>query len=599
MAGITTATTPGLMTTETELLAAEEELFQRFGMSPNQAFVRFLVLFCIGTVAVLLLSLPYVELFVVYAYEGDHTACSWFLAGRATLSGIISLFTSNVIGAIADRVGRKPFFLISQIAGGIIVGVHAFAAENPSFLVMWGWVSAVFGFVSAMFFIVSMGYLKDCVPHSIFNDIDVPCAPNGARRWTSIKQFKALAVSGIVCGVCAAILVFILEEVFKTTGLQISVGLAGGLWSVASIYTYFFIPETVDPVYRKANTVTDYFKSGEWRNDANPFRNIGYAIKQGFAIRIYMLWVFIVSLSNSTSSLAVQYILVRWGMTTQYLALYAILLVLSSLFFLSFSTPILRSLGEAPVSIYSQLLGGAYRFGGGIIGSLFWIANPVGVGVLLWAPLWGSCSVGLLVANSVPQRLADYNAQATISAALWGVSSLGDACLRFLNTGLFVYGLNHTKLTDYTVHKDCSNDDELRSHCLDAYTTSNASVACDIIVASNCHCVWKAEHCRDMPNLFEAQGSSFDILSLPWFVTGVLSIGGSFLWIYFVLKTSPFARAAERRDVEVLKWKEKRVGMPEIKSVEDSLGELGTDGVNVTDNLHGDNLQGVDDEQHG
>jgi MFS family permease len=259
---------------EKDLEKAEEELSARFGISPDVAVRRGVTLFCIFFFGVPFWLLNLVELFVKFGFNGDHSKTAWFLATRMTANGLVRALTDNVFGKISDRLGRKPFFLLSTFVGGFVIFFHAIAARDPILLRAWGWISIMLDVFSGLFGVALAGYLKDCVPHQLFNQVNAGPNNKGEKRWTAITQTKLVAMGGMLTFVLGSIcMVGVLRQYGATQGLKLNMAIGGIICWIAGIYCIILVPETVDPTYRRANSLRSYIFSGHWIEDANPIRN--------------------------------------------------------------------------------------------------------------------------------------------------------------------------------------------------------------------------------------------------------------------------------------------------------------------------------------
>jgi MFS family permease len=508
-----------------------------------------------------------------------------------TVNGVVRAFTDNVFGKISDRLGRKPFFLVSTFVGGFVIFFHSIAAEKPMLLRAWGWTSIGLDIFSGLFGVALAGYLKDCIPHQLFNQVDAGSNMQGERRWTAITQAKVVTMGGMVVFVFGAICMLAVLKVFGgTEGLKLNMAIGGVICWIAGIYCLFMVPETVDPTYSRANSLRSYLGSANWIEDANPFRNFqqvyrsqldgGNESRSSRCVKVYLLWSLLVSMQAENASVTVQYVMYRYGMNSFWIGIILIIGVAVSLVVLLFAEPLIRMFGELFHSKHNQIMIG-------FLGSLAWCLNPCGGFWLAWSAIVGTSAVGALVITTMPQRLVDYHAQATMAASLHSLKSLAQACVRLPITALFSYGIKHTNLTDYTLHTDCTDEARLRAHCagnaqfgvLGGGNSANGTF-CDIVDDEGCWCSWESIECPAMPPLFEAQGGAFDVLASVYMGTGLLGVAATLVWMYFACALDPLGEMETRRVTEIAKWKGALRGSGEKeglgeKEVEQEEGEGG------------------------
>jgi hypothetical protein len=278
-----------------------------------------------------------------------------------------------------------------------------------------------------------------------------------------------------------------------------------------------------------------------------------------------------VAMVAENASVTVQYLMYRYGMNSFWVGILLIVGFSVSLLVLLFAEPLIRLFGELTHSTHSVVVIG-------VLSSCAWVLNPYGGVWLGWSAIVGTTAIGQLVIATMPQRLVDYHAQATVAASLHSIKGVAQACVRLPITALFSYGIQHSNLTDYTLHVDCSDELLLRSHC-DGHSqhrllvisggamndSSNATLsgsnaalngtACDIMSDDGCVCPWKSVECPEMPPLFAAQGGPFDALASVYIGTGVIGIASAAVWFYLVCKLDPVGEMEERRVSEISKWK--------------------------------------------
>lgn len=531
-------------------------------MSSGTALFRSMVLLAFMACGFGCWILSTVELYLKYAFDGDQAACALYLAYRATANGGVRIFTNNIAGKMSDRLGRKPFFLLSAFMGSLALIMHAPAAKG-GWLKIWGWIVIVIDVFSGMFGQAFYGYLKDIVPDQTFNDIDSKDRSKGGqntgdgrRHWGSFETEALNAVVGtsfFVLGVVISIVVLAVGGPNDGLWLNFIVGgafvLAGGVWTI------FMIPESIDPNARSASSVREYFSSGEWRKDANPLQNIGDVLKQGWLVKVWLACFVFMGLSDAVASISVQYLYFRYGATSITVGFLFVVGIVATLLGYCCSVPCAKGIGETPFAMYRIVVPV------GIGGCIFMICNNTLVGYVPWAIVVGIGGVGQIVMGSWTRRMVPYNMQATTAAVFISVGNLSTLCLRVVYALLFIHGLETTDLPDLSRAQACDDhESDLLKWCeadggmsksfpcygaaceqkgADVlYESSQAfvndgwaltNVTCDVNAFEAegeewCACPFKMAKCPKAPPMTQSQGGAGDIISAPFFLSGSLSV---------------------------------------------------------------------------
>jgi hypothetical protein len=282
---------------------------------------------------------------------------------------------------------------------------------------------------------------------------------------------------------------------------------------------------------------SEYVKSGQWKQDANPLANFRLALKQGVVLRVYMAFVLLTSLSNASGSVTVQYLLFRFGLGSKELGVLVFVAVLAAAPLLCCMKALVQCCGQMRLAMYAQVVTA-------VGGAVFWVANPVPLFIFVWAAIVGSTVVGGILISTFSQRLVSYHQQATVAAAISSLQSLSSAIVRIPITAAYAYGLHHTNLTDYTRDTACDRNSNTRKAAMAEMNISVTNTT-ELLAHFNC---------PKAPPLREAQGGVCDILTLPLIVAGGLGIASFCTFCYFA-HLKPLDEMDRRNNEEVAAWK--------------------------------------------
>jgi hypothetical protein len=163
----------------------EDLLEKRFGMSSNEAMKRLFVVLMLVTAGTLIWVLTAVELLLVLTFNDSHSDLAWYLAIQSTVGSFLSFFFYNIYGAVSDRVGRKPFILITCFGAGVTALMWGLFEGNT--LLVFAIIAALVSVVTSSFPIITLGYFKDCVPHQAFNRVRVDEPKSKSRTSPATK----------------------------------------------------------------------------------------------------------------------------------------------------------------------------------------------------------------------------------------------------------------------------------------------------------------------------------------------------------------------------------------------------------------------------
>lgn len=319
---------------------------------------------------------------------------SWYLAVQSTVGAFISFFFYNIYGAVSDRVGRKPFILITCFGAGITASMWGLFEGTT--LLVFAIVAALVSVVTSSFPIVTLGYFKDCVPHQAFNKVradsihrNTGVAPSGSptarstnsqvkdkkNSYTAIAQQKWLVIwFGIGTGLGLLCQQVIMASFDDPTNLKVCMLCCGVLYIIGGFYTWFYVPETVNPDLRVASSLGDYFSKGLWRQDCRFVENLKKVLNQSASLRVYALWFVFEQCGQSLHTLVLaQYILYRFGMGSAFLGSMGAISFLSGIVSLLCAEYVIELFGQLTLTLIPVILGDGLGLSLGLVGTLLYV----------------------------------------------------------------------------------------------------------------------------------------------------------------------------------------------------------------------------------
>lgn len=345
------------------------------------------------------------------------------------------------------------------------------------------------------------------------------------------------------------------------------------------------MPESINPKVARDSSIKNYFFTGEWLADANPFANIQDVLGQGSIVKWWFGFLIFSQLSDAVAFISGQYVFYRFGFTSMDLVYLFLVGLLVALICFCASITCIKRFGE-------HFHAGWRTFVLNIVAAIFFTCNTYGITYFCWAAIAASATIGVIIQNSWTRRLVDYQLQATAASMVISCQNFASMCLKIPYAELFVYGLEHTKLPQLDRAEDCNDGAQaLRQWCTNSNMTNTfarygsshqgkdvtliasqarvmtggvlSNMACDVVdfqdtvvngVSTTCHCAWEAARCPRKPSYIAEQGGPFDILASPFFLSGSIGIVAFVVYLYVLCK-KPLAAMEARKKTEVEKWK--------------------------------------------
>ncbi|MBQ5947085.1 MFS transporter [Massilia sp. ST3] len=170
------------------------------------------------------LIVPVMPLLVGQFVEGREQQALWFGA-LSTVFGLLQFLFMPALGALSDRVGRRPVLLYSM--GGMCLN-FLITAWAPS--LAWLFVGRVIGGMSSASMSVASAYASDISTHE--------------NRAKSFGKIGAAFGLGFICGP-------MLGGLLGDAGLHLPFYVAAALSAANLVYGYFLVPESLPPGERE------------------------------------------------------------------------------------------------------------------------------------------------------------------------------------------------------------------------------------------------------------------------------------------------------------------------------------------------------------
>jgi DHA1 family tetracycline resistance protein-like MFS transporter len=336
---------------------------------------------------------------LVLSFTQQNYTNAAFLGGIfSTIFAVVQLFSSPLLGSLADRFGRRPIILLSNFGTALDYGILALAPN-----LAWLFVGRVLSGATTASVTVANAYIADVTPED--------------KRAGAYGMIGACFGIGFVVGP-------VIGGLLAAHGLRLPFWVAAVLSFANFLYGLVILPESLDREHRNAFS---------WKR-ANPFGAVKLLRRHveisGLAIvslidylagqALPQLWVFYVLLVFS------------WNMSTlgASLAVVGVATIVVSAFL---TQPVVNLIGERRAILLGLILGAAgfalYGFGNEV---LFWIAIPIN---MLWM-------ISSSAAQAVMTRRVGKHEQGELQGALNLLRSVAMIVGPLLFTFVFAYSVS-------------------------------------------------------------------------------------------------------------------------------------------------------------
>jgi DHA1 family tetracycline resistance protein-like MFS transporter len=288
----------------------------------------------------------------------DYTGASLLNGVFSMIFAMVQLFSSPILGTLADRFGRRPIILLSNLGTALDYLILALA---PS--LAWLFFGRVLSGATTASVTVASAYVADVTPED--------------KRAGAYGMISACFGVGFVVGPA-------IGGLLAAHGLRLPFWVAAAMSLVNFAYGIFVLPESLAPEHRNAFS---------WSR-ANPFGAIKmlrrHAELSGLAVMNLIGYV----ANQALPQLWVFYALFMWSWTMSTIGIsLAVVGIVTILVSAVVTQPVVNRLGERRAIVLGLVLGAAgfvlYGTGNQV---LFWVAIPVN---MLWM-IAGSASQALM-----------------------------------------------------------------------------------------------------------------------------------------------------------------------------------------------------------
>lgn len=198
--------------------------------------------------------------------RGDLAKTSRFLAASAGMSGLVEFLLNPTFGALSDRIGRRPFFLLGPAY--VALGNASLAIGNVAKRDNGLWVLLINSFLRKV---------SATVSGSVASVTALSDVASGRQFAIYISKLWACAGAGVVC---APMISGYLESAYGPQAVFAAAALGG---CAQFVHNFVYVPETLDVV---AETTTDDERPRSW-NDVfvNPFRCLKILVSDSTVLR--------------------------------------------------------------------------------------------------------------------------------------------------------------------------------------------------------------------------------------------------------------------------------------------------------------------------
>lgn len=332
--------------------------------------------------------------------DRNYANASLLSGAFSMLFALVQLFSSPILGTLADRFGRRPVILLSNLGTAVDYAILAFAPN-----LAWLLVGRVLSGATTASVTVASAYVADVTPED--------------KRAGAYGMISACFGIGFVVGPAVG-------GLLAGHGLRTPFWIAGAMSLINFAYGLFVLPESLAPEHRNAFS---------WSR-ANPFGAVKmlrrHAELSGLAVMNLIGYV----ANQALPQLWVFYTLFvfSWTISTLGISL-AVVGVVTIIVAAVVTQPVVKWIGERRAVIAGLLLGGIgfalYGVGNELV---FWLAIPVN---MLWM-IAGSASQAMMTRRVGKQE------QGELQGAINLLRSVGMIVGPPLFTIVFAYSVSGT-----------------------------------------------------------------------------------------------------------------------------------------------------------
>jgi DHA1 family tetracycline resistance protein-like MFS transporter len=341
------------------------------------------------------------------------TAAEWNML-FGSVWGVMQFFFGPILGALSDRIGRRPVLLISFLG---LAFDFLFLVFAPS--LMWLFVARIVNGMTAASFSTANAYVADVTP------VDQRARYFG---FMGASFGFGFLIGPVLGGLLAGPY---MQSLVGDFAIRLPFAVAGILALLNFLYGLFVLPESLPPERRSARF--------DWRR-ANPVGSLKFLFEHGKLAGLATVGFLFQIAHNVLPAVFVLYTGYRYNWDIQTISLTMFLTGALGIFMQTLVVgPVVRNLGERG----ALLIGCA----GAALGFLCYGLAPTGLTYLLAAPIFALSNLLSPGLQGLMTRRVGPEAQGRLQGANQSLAGIATIIGPFLFGGSFAYALKHESLS--------------------------------------------------------------------------------------------------------------------------------------------------------
>ncbi|MEI7572194.1 MAG: TCR/Tet family MFS transporter [Phenylobacterium sp.] len=341
------------------------------------------------------------------------TAAEWNML-FGSVWGVMQFFFGPILGALSDRIGRRPVLLISFLG---LAFDFLFLVFAPS--LMWLFVARIVNGMTAASFSTANAYVADVTP------VDQRARYFG---FMGASFGFGFLIGPVLGGLLAGPY---MQSLVGDFAIRLPFAVAGILALLNFLYGLFVLPESLPPERRSARF--------DWRR-ANPVGSLKFLFEHGKLAGLATVGFLFQIAHNVLPAVFVLYTGYRYNWDIQTISLTMFLTGALGIFMQTLVVgPVVRNLGERG----ALLIGCA----GAALGFLCYGLAPTGLTYLMAAPIFALSNLLSPGLQGLMTRRVGPEAQGRLQGANQSLAGIATIIGPFLFGGSFAYALKHESLS--------------------------------------------------------------------------------------------------------------------------------------------------------
>ena len=341
------------------------------------------------------------------------TAAEWNML-FGSVWGVMQFFFGPILGALSDRIGRRPVLLISFLG---LAFDFLFLVFAPS--LMWLFVARIVNGMTAASFSTANAYVADVTP------VDQRARYFG---FMGASFGFGFLIGPVLGGLLAGPY---MQSLVGDFAIRLPFAVAGTLALLNFLYGLFVLPESLPPERRSARF--------DWRR-ANPVGSLKFLFEHGKLAGLATVGFLFQIAHNVLPAVFVLYTGYRYNWDIQTISLTMFLTGALGIFMQTLVVgPVVRNLGERG----ALLIGCA----GAALGFLCYGLAPTGLTYLMAAPIFALSNLLSPGLQGLMTRRVGPEAQGRLQGANQSLAGIATIIGPFVFGGSFAYALKHESLS--------------------------------------------------------------------------------------------------------------------------------------------------------